>query len=159
MANVRMVSTEDVRALARVLKSVDWLPAAKQPLERMEKAMRRFLETVEATPASTVLVAEQEGKVVGFIAFHLHPSVLAAYEGCVSHLFVHADARGQGIGRRLLAAAEQKAAARGCGRLLLYISRSRPAYQRRFYEQAGWQEREDAALFVRDLSAKSEEDT
>jgi REP element-mobilizing transposase RayT len=34
-----------------------------------------------------------------------------------------------------------------------------PKYRRWFYEEAGWREREDAAPFVRDLSASSQERT
>jgi GNAT superfamily N-acetyltransferase len=73
---------------------------------------------------------------------------LAPRAGYVSHLFVHAATRGEGAGRQLLAAAEKEAATRGCSRLLLYINRSRPAYRRAFYAKAGWQELENAALFV-----------
>jgi GNAT superfamily N-acetyltransferase len=157
--DIREAVVEDAGAIARILHSVEWLWAAEQPLERLEQATQRFLEAAAATPASAVLIAEQDNVGMGFVALHLHPAVFAACEGYVSHLFVHAGARGQGIGRQLLAAAELEAVARGCSRLLLYIGRSRPAYRRRFYEKAGWQERDDAALFVRDLSASSQEDT
>jgi GNAT superfamily N-acetyltransferase len=148
---IREATGTDAAAMARILKSVDWLWAAGYALEELEVAARRFLDAAAASPASTVLIAEQDGGGVGFIALHLYPSFSGDYEGYVSHLFVHDSARGLGAGRQLLAAAEHQAAACGCDRLLLYISRSRPAYQRRFYEKVGWQERDDAALFIRRL--------
>jgi GNAT superfamily N-acetyltransferase len=148
---IREATGADAAAIARILKSVDWLWAAGYALEELELAARRFLDVAAASVDSTVLMAEQDGGGVGFIALHLYPSFSGDYEGYVSHLFVHDAARGLGAGRQLLAAAEQAAMARGCDRLLLYIGRSRPAYQRGFYGKAGWQERDDAALFVRRL--------
>ena len=72
-------------------------------------------------------------------------------EGYVSELFVRDGARGQGAGRELLRTVETEAKARGCQRLSLINLRRRESYQRQFYIKAGWQERAEAANFIRVL--------
>jgi ribosomal protein S18 acetylase RimI-like enzyme len=59
--------------------------------------------------------------------------------GFVSHLWVRADARRNGIGSRLLAAAEREAQRRGCARMVLSThSFQAPAFYRRLgYRQIG----------------------
>lgn len=148
---IREAGKKDAVAIGAVLKSVEWLWASAWSEEALTTEAERFLERCAAAPDSLVLMAEEEGKGMGFCALHLFPSIRNNCEGYVSHLFVRADARGKRIGRRLLAAAEQAAEEKGCSRLLLYINRPRPAYQRRFYEKAGWEERETAALFFREF--------
>lgn len=75
-------------------------------------------------PDLTVLVAEEDGDVRGFLALH---------DGWVEHLYVHPDAQGRGVGSLLLDAAVQ----RSPGPLQLYVfTRNTPA--RRFYERAGF---------------------
>jgi GNAT superfamily N-acetyltransferase len=69
-------------------------------------------------------------------------------EGYVSELFVRDDARGRGVGRRLLSAIESEARGRGCQRLSLINLRNRESYRRQFYLKAGWSERSDAANFI-----------
>jgi GNAT superfamily N-acetyltransferase len=69
-------------------------------------------------------------------------------EGYVSELFISAEARGQGIGTALLEQVIAEARRRGCARLSLINSRTRESYQRKFYEQHGWNERIEIAVFV-----------
>ena len=60
--------------------------------------------------------------------------------GCcvISHLWVHPQQRGQGLGRSLLHAAEQEAARRGCEQVVL----STHSFQAPgFYEQIGYAKR------------------
>ena len=148
---VREAKQEDAGAIARVLHSVDWLWAAQLPLGELEQGVREFLEAAGRSPDTVVYVAGSEAEAEAFLALHLYPALPTGHEGYVSHLFVQASARGQGLGQALLKAAEREAAARGCRRLLLYISHERLAYQRGFYAKAGWEERAGAALFVRYL--------
>lgn len=65
------------------------------------------------------LVAEQGGRPVGFAHYLLHPSTWALQNYCyLEDLFVSDAARGQGVGRALIAAVE--AAARKAGATRLY---------------------------------------
>jgi GNAT superfamily N-acetyltransferase len=68
--------------------------------------------------------------------------ILAGPEGYVSELFLRGSHRGQGIGRQLLELIEVQARRRRCSRLMLINRRTREFYQRQFYRQQGWEERE-----------------
>jgi GNAT superfamily N-acetyltransferase len=80
----------------------------------------------EATPYGDVLIVEIDDKVAGLVAVaalpHLaQPGRFARLGGLV----VGADHRRRGLGRALMAAAEQRARDWGCDRLELTSSRSR----------------------------------
>lgn len=82
-------------------------------------------ERVEAT-GGVVLVAEIDGVVAGhlILSFEEGPAYLLPEErphAHVSALFVEPEARGHGIARRLIAAAEEIARARGRHRMLLSV--------------------------------------
>lgn len=92
-------------------------------------------------PASSVLLASQGDKVVGVLVWHkLAPLHVAPAWGLISALVVDEGARGGGIGALLLAAAEQRAAALGCGQLELSSSLKREGAHR-FYLAQGYCER------------------
>jgi GNAT superfamily N-acetyltransferase len=102
----------------------------------------------------SVYVAERPGgEIAGYAAVHWLPYLfMSGPEGYVSELFARDDARGQGLGRRLLDIIVAEAGARGCSRLSLINLRSRESYQRQFYTKAGWLERSEAANFVYPIS-------
>jgi GNAT superfamily N-acetyltransferase len=94
------------------------------PVDRMQPP--DFSSWFEA--AETALVAELDGAVVGF----------AFVGACELQLFyTHPDVWGRGIGRTLLAAAEDALRAAGCEEAIVYTEERnwRPL---RVYEAAGW---------------------
>ena len=146
---IRRAVLDDAPALAAILRELGWFASlnAETP-EETETRMRRYLTDVSAAPGTDVFVAQgPDGDVVGVTAVNWYPSVQFVCEGYVLQLYLRASARGQGIGRQLLDAVKREAGERHCGRLMLYISHRRDAYQRGFYTKAGWQERRDASLF------------
>ena len=85
-----------------------------------------------------VLLAERGGRVVGLLGLHV-TSVLhrAGPLGRITSLVVTADARGHGVGRALVAAAEARMRARGCGYAEV-TSHGRRAEAHAVYERLGY---------------------
>jgi acetyltransferase len=127
-------------------------------LERMHR------EAID-DPERIVLVAEREGEVVAMA--HLAPSLAAnaTHRAEVQRVAVAADARGMGVGRRLMAAVETAAGERGL--TLLWLTTHDDTDACAFYEALGYTKlgvmpnysrRPDGALwpgafYFKDLSA------
>ena len=81
------------------------------------------------------LVAESDGALTGFAHYLLHPSTWALQNYCyLEDLFVSDAARGQGVGRALIAAVE--AAARQAGATRLYwVTHNDNARARKLYDE------------------------
>lgn len=156
MARVREARPADADAIAVLLHGLGWnARLANTPLAALQATVARHLAMCLADASHSVYVAAGEDEqTVGYVAAHWLPYLmLAGPEGYVSELFVAQGARGQGVGRALLAAVEAEARTRGCARLQLINFRQRESYQRRFYEKNGWQERPDGASFVRAVTS------
>jgi GNAT superfamily N-acetyltransferase len=148
---IRPAKMEDAPGLARLLRGIGYLQAFENETEEASLArIRRHLGLNFADDSHTLLVAARDdGRMLGFTAVHwLAYLILAAPEGYISELFVEVDARGQGLGGRLLQAVEVEARRRGCGRLSLLNMRERESYLRGFYIKHGWVERPEAANMV-----------
>lgn len=82
-----------------------------------------------------VLVAEEDGSVVGQVTVHWHPSAM------ISHLAVAEEQRRRGIGSMLLVAAETAARSKGCPSLGLTVGRENQRaielYRRRGFAVTG----------------------
>lgn len=95
-----------------------------------------------ADPDSRVIVADADGVVIGFVAFHViprfeHDDVAIR----ILALVVDASARARGVGRRLIAEVERIAQQRGAAFVEVTAGHHRPD-ARRLYESLGY----DAAL-------------
>ena len=150
-AAIRPATPDDapqLAALVRALERFDHL--REEPLSEAIARIEAALAGAAGGGQRSIYVAETEdGAVAGYVAVHWLPYfILRGPEGFVSELFIAPDARGRGIGSRLLAAAVAEARDRGCSRLGLLNNRRRASYARGFYTQHGWQERGDMANFV-----------
>ena len=153
---VRPATPGDVPALAAILRGLGWFAHIREePPAATEERTARHLRQCLADSSHTVLVAEGAGgAIAGYTIVHWLPYlILPGPEGYVSDLFVAAPARGSGAGTQLLAAVKEMALGRGCSRLMLLNRKSRESYQRGFYRKLGWEERDEFANFVLDLSA------
>ena len=90
----------------------------------------------EAEPPRSALVAEEDGRLVGFVAFGepRDDDVDATAE--VLALYVDQPRWGTDVGHRLLSAARRELAAAGHRRFFLWVLTDNPR-ARRFYERAG----------------------
>lgn len=153
---IRAARTGDAAGIAALLQAMGWFKAYENrtPAQNTE-AVRALLADVGAAPErSLLLVAEDaQQRLIGYCAVHWLPvAVLQSWEGYVSELFVAGQARGAGIGRRLLNAATEAARQRDCCRIWLVNNRERPSYVRGFYSQQGWAEQAEMARFVLPLN-------
>ena len=146
----------DAEALGRLVVAIGGFAAhAGRPDAAIAETVARTALAAIADPTSTLLVVEAAaGNLIGYANVHwVHGLFLPGPEGYLSELFLAADQRGAGIGTELLRVIIAEARERGAYRLSLLNAKARPSYERAYYEQRGWREREEIASFVYLLGA------
>jgi GNAT superfamily N-acetyltransferase len=142
---IRPVEAADAPAVNRLLEQLGY------PQDGTATTAAR-IQSWREDPAGAAYVADDDGDVLGLIAVHISP--FFERSGCwarIVALVVSDQARGQGVGGQLVAAAESFAAGRDCVRMeVTSATRRQDAhafYQGRGYTiQTGLSER-----FLRDL--------
>jgi RimJ/RimL family protein N-acetyltransferase len=112
---------------------------------------QRILDQRAADPRGFLLVAEQDGRMVGTVA-----GVLDRGWGWIQRLAVHPDYRRQGLGRRLTQQAEQRFAALGAYRVVLLARHDSPAAVG-LYQSLGYETWEPVRVMSKRLAAEEEE--
>lgn len=142
---IRPAVPDDAASIAALLAELGY---PDNPAE----SVHNRLELWNAEPRSAVLVAEHEGVIVGVVAVSTIPFL--EYDGRfgrVVALVTAQSARGQGIGRALMAAAEETAREFGC--VLMEVTsanRREPAHA--FYRDLGYDNYSDrSGRFLKDL--------
>lgn len=131
MLEIRDARLEDAPALVPLLGELGY-PAD-------EAAARRRLETLLGRDDRAVLLAVEDGRVVGFGTVHLLPVIHEdAPRGQLTALVVAEPARGRGIGRELVRRLEGFARARGVRRFVVTTANHR-ARTHAFYEELGYE--------------------
>jgi ribosomal protein S18 acetylase RimI-like enzyme len=106
-----------------------------------EPAIARYL----ARNPGLSFVARAGARIVG--------AVLAGHDGrrgYLHHLAVHPDARGQGLGRRLVETALAALGEQGIRKAHIFVFRDNPQ-GRAFWQACGWHLREDLDLLSKDI--------
>jgi GNAT superfamily N-acetyltransferase len=129
--SARIGDESQIEELYRQLHEADYIsPGAT--------AMRRALRALLKRPDEILLVALENGRIVGtnhiLIFRHLARALKPA--AIIENMVVDARARGAGVGQKLMDAALKIARRRGCYRLSLTSNRKRPKAHR-FYEKFG----------------------
>jgi GNAT superfamily N-acetyltransferase len=110
------------------------------------EALRRF--GFGASPMFQAVLAEEAGAVTGLVLFFPEFSTLRGCPGVfVQDLYVAAPARGQGLGRKLLARALDAGLAWDAAYLALMVDRSNTR-ARVFYDRCGFVGRGDYDMLV-----------
>jgi GNAT superfamily N-acetyltransferase len=112
------------------------------------------IQTWTDDPSSAAYVAEADGDVLGLIAVHVCPFFERAGSwGRIVALVVADRVRGQGVGGRLVTAAESFATSRGCVRMeVTSADRRHDAHE--FYRRCGYLNQTGrSSRFLRDLTA------
>jgi 8-oxo-dGTP diphosphatase len=129
---------------ARVLELLPLVPAnAGLGAGEIQAAAQRFRERL----AMDVLVAEEGGRVVGFLALSF-VSVLSGLRALIDDLAVDPAYQRRGIGAALVEAAVQRADRRGATHFLVDTSRGDPD-TRAFYRACGFGDGVVALLWIR----------
>ena len=143
---IREARPEDRPALIRLMGALNAFEAAIEENRAGPEAAESHLDWVEAQIAAlggVTLVAEQAGAVTGFLSytFEEDPGTFVRPEyrrhALIWDISVAEEARGQGIGRLLLDAAEKAAKAAGVTEIRLYVLEAN-IRARRVYAEAGY---------------------
>jgi GNAT superfamily N-acetyltransferase len=125
---IRDAHDGDADAIASLLTQLDYPAegdAVRERLPRLREA------------GDKLLVAEQDGRIVGLAQVHVSPSLeYDAPAAKLAALVVDEAHRRSGVGAKLVAAAEREARARGC--VMLYLTTAeRRGGAHSFYERIG----------------------
>jgi GNAT superfamily N-acetyltransferase len=145
--SIRPASLDDAPAIAELLGQLGYPSAAAEVGVR--------LANWASAERSRVIGADLDGRLAGVAAVHAIPLLEHSWSrGRLVALVVDEAARGQGIGRALVAAAERQACAFGCRELDITSARDRPAAHR-LYSALGYTDASArAARFLKALDAR-----
>jgi len=132
MIEIKAPSVSDAAAISGLLHALGY-PGTESFIEQ------RILQLL-SHPDEALLVASDNGKVVGVISLHFIPQLALRGDFCrVSYLCVSEDVRGQGIGALLESHAVKLAQQRGCDRIEVHCH-TRRTDAHRFYNRHAYVE-------------------
>ncbi len=112
---LRRAVRADVPEILRLIRALAEYEKLASDVVATETALAETLFGAE--PAAEVLLAEEDGRAVGFALFFRNYSTFLAKPGIyLEDLFVEPAYRGRGLGKALLGAVARLAVERGCGR-------------------------------------------
>ncbi len=128
--NIRSAKSEDTQAICDLLKQMGY----PQPLALIQEKF----EILHNDSNSQILVAEERGKIYGFLSLYFIPQIaLQGDFAKICYLCVDENRRSKGVGHLLVQEAERLARQRGCDRMELHSGMQRPlAHQ--FYLREGY---------------------
>ncbi len=143
---VRPGRREDAAEAARL-----WMQSAKEhklydhvyaTARDAEKVMRRFLADLSSSSHSCLLIAEKNGKMVGFLSGELRegsPAFKPNTWAAVEDVYVAPDHRSLGAGHALFEEYQKWAQRKGANGVSLQVAAGN-ARARKFYEELGFRE-------------------
>jgi GNAT superfamily N-acetyltransferase len=127
---VRPARLEDTEALTKLAGQLGY-PST------VEQVRRRFQILAEKSDENAVFVAEADGKILGWVHAHLYNLLVDDPEIEIGGLVVDKSVRGQGIGERLMRAAEAWTLEKGCSSVYLRSNVIRTRAHE-FYKRLGY---------------------
>ncbi|HET8728538.1 MAG TPA: GNAT family N-acetyltransferase [Alphaproteobacteria bacterium] len=136
---IRTARRQDVPAIVRMLAD-DPLGARRERFaDPLPDCYWRAFDVIEGDPHNEIVVAEQDGRVVGCLQITFIPGLTrqGMTRAQIEGVRVDGSMRGAGVGRQLVLEALDRARERGCGMVQLTTDKSR-AEAHRFYEALGF---------------------
>ena len=132
---IRLATAADVPAIVQLIRALSEYEKLSHQVVVDEARLREHL--FGARPYAEVLLAEDEGRVVGYaLFFHSYSTFLGRPSLYLEDLFVLPELRGRGHGKALLSRLARIAVDRDCGRFeWMVLDWNTPAIQ--FYESLG----------------------
>ena len=137
---VRRATRDDVAAIVGLLAD-DVLGAQRELVEQpVAEVYLRAFDDMAAQSGSDLLVAEQDGEVIGCLQLTVIPGLSrrGMRRGLIEGVRVSSRHRGAGVGEKMVREAIARARAAGCGLVQLTSDASR-VDARRFYERLGFE--------------------
>lgn len=133
---INTANTSDIPALCELLNILFSQEADFRPdYEAQSRGLARIIDSPEI---GFILVARQDDQVVGMVnLLYTVSTALGDRVALLEDMVVSPDARGSGIGSRLLEQAIQSARSEGCKRITLLTDRTNESAQR-FYQKHGF---------------------
>jgi ribosomal protein S18 acetylase RimI-like enzyme len=144
MITIRPAKEKDIPRLQELYQQLAFEP------EKYQKApvtdCRRVLKTIEKNPNYSLLVAEENGDVVGTTFLAILPGMAHTTRSfaVIEYVVVDEKRRSQGVGKQLMEACMEKAKEAGCYKVMLASSKSRTRAHK-FYRSLDFEE--DALSF------------
>lgn len=127
---VRDAGPGDAAGLVALLDELGYPATDAEIRARLERMLRA---------GESVMLAERDGALIGFVTVHVTPVLHRPTPvGRMTALVVARRARGGGVGRALVAAAERRVAEAGCG-LMEVTSNAKRAGAHAFYRRLGYE--------------------
>jgi GNAT superfamily N-acetyltransferase len=132
---IRPATAADTPAICRLIRGLAEYEQLAHAVDLDEQRVREHL--FGPRPFAEVLLAEEDGAVIGFALFFPNYSTFRGQPGLyLEDLFIEPTHRGRGHGKALLRALARLAVERGCGRLeWVVLNWNEPAL--RFYRALG----------------------
>jgi GNAT superfamily N-acetyltransferase len=137
---IRAAKADDASTLLRLIRELAKFEGLSDQVQASEADLIR--EGFGPVPRYEALLAELDGAAVGFALYFHNFSTFTGRSGLyLEDIFVADCARGQGVGRKLMARLAAIAIERNCARLDLWVLHWNPA--RRFYDMLGMRQMSD----------------
>jgi GNAT superfamily N-acetyltransferase len=136
---MRRGTRDDIAAIVGMLAD-DHLGATRESLDDLTPYETAFA-TIDADPHQLLVICEADGIVAGTMQLTFIPGL--SHRGTTRMLIegvrIHRDARGSGLGTRMIQWAIEQARERGCGMVQLTTDKTRTDAHR-FYKRLGFEQ-------------------
>lgn len=140
----RDATPDDIAVMLTLSHAGDWRGSGTPPLDTASLADPRYrtaFDEITADPHHRLIVAEQDGEVVGTLQISIIPGLprFGMRRGVLENVHIRADRRGTGLGTQMVQWAIDRCREAGCGMIQLTSNKVRKDAHR-FYVKLGFEQ-------------------